>query len=99
MKRLASANSQAQLQSSHPQALGSTFNPSETKAMPYQIDKEELIQNHKQEIIQLRQNEVQEMKQYLREEDPETCINILFVLSQCKSQEANSEGRRHAQGP
>lgn len=33
----------------------------------------------------MRKNEISELIKYIKEEDPESCINILFVLSQCKS--------------
>lgn len=37
-------------------------------------------------VEELRRSEVRELISYLKSEDPESCINILFVLSQCKSE-------------
>ena len=36
-------------------------------------------------IKQQKQAEIDQMIKYVKEEDPETCINILFVLSQSRS--------------
>jgi hypothetical protein len=32
-------------------------------------------------MMDMKRNEIQLLIKYIKEEDPETCINILFVLS------------------
>ena len=51
------------------------------------IKKEDVIAEYKLNIEEMRHGEVQQLIKYMKEEDPETCINILFVLSQCQTDE------------
>ena len=39
------------------------------------------VKMFKDEVKKMREYEIVQFKQYLKDEDPETCINILFVLS------------------
>ena len=57
---------------------------------PYKMMKEELVQKHKDQIRKMREYEIMQFKQYLKDEDPETCINILYVLSQCKNYDGSA---------
>ena len=38
--------------------------------------------------------ETKELIRYVKEEDPETCINILYVISQCKIEDAEAPRRK-----
>lgn len=56
--------------------------------------REDVIQEHRSELESQRQLEIDQLIRYIKEEDPETCINILFVLSQSKSEEGSTNARR-----
>ena len=45
------------------------------------MTREEIIKYHMNEMEKRRKQEECELIQYLKEEDPESCINVLFVLS------------------
>jgi len=49
------------------------------------VKREDVILEYQQSMEKMRKNEISELIKYIKEEDPESCINILFVLSQCKS--------------
>jgi hypothetical protein len=49
------------------------------------VKREDVIVEYQQSMENMRKNEISELIKYIKEEDPESCINILFVLSQCKS--------------
>jgi hypothetical protein len=49
------------------------------------VKREDVIVEYQQSMEKMRKNEISELIKYIKEEDPESCINILFVLSQCKS--------------
>ena len=44
------------------------------------MTREEIIKYHMNEMEKRRKQEECELIQYLKEEDPESCINVLFVL-------------------
>ena len=45
------------------------------------MTREEIIKHHMSEMEKRRKQEEQELILYLKDEDPESCINVLFVLS------------------
>lgn len=45
------------------------------------MTREEIIKYHMNEMEKRRKQEEQELIMYFKEEDPESCINVLFVLS------------------
>lgn len=47
------------------------------------IKRQDIIRNYQEQMDIMRSNEVKQLIKYIKQEDPETCINILFVLSQC----------------
>jgi hypothetical protein len=53
--------------------------------------REDLIQDFRAKIEDMRMMEIGQLIRYIKEEDPETCINILFVLSQSKSDQTKDE--------
>ena len=46
-----------------------------------------MVQEYKKSIESMRKKEIMQLLKYIQQEDPETCINILFVLSQCRSED------------
>ena len=47
------------------------------------VQEDKVISTYRARMEELRNKEVSDLITYVKEEDPETCINILFVLSQC----------------
>ena len=59
--------------------------------------REDVVKQHRAELASQRQLEIDQLIKYIKEEDPETCINILFVLSQSRSEEGPGGTKRQRQ--